>query len=138
MENQTELPVHGIPYESDLVDRFDSDSERIWREENGVNIVGTLVGSDSFVASYLQEKGLKHHLLFRFIKDVAAAGFPREAEHMLKGAAIPRLLHILRSVQKGKHTVGWMTKMDGAHLSSWLHCLTASEDLKTGVGSSGK
>ena len=70
---------------------FDSDNERIWREENGVNMLGTPLGSDSFIASYLHGKGLKHHLLLRFIKDLAAARFPREAEQMLKGAAPPVL-----------------------------------------------
>jgi hypothetical protein len=73
-------------------------------------------------------------LLLRFIKDVSAAGFPREAEKMLKGAAVPRLSHILNSVQKNNHTVGWMTEIHGAHLSAWLHCLTASEDLENDLG----
>jgi len=81
-----ELPVHDIPSGRELVDPFNSNNERIWREENGVNILETPVGSDYFVASYLQGKGLKHHLLLRFIKDIAAAGFPRKAEQMLKGA----------------------------------------------------
>jgi len=35
------------------------------------------------VTGYLKGKGLKHHLLLSFIKDVAASGFPREAEQML-------------------------------------------------------
>ena len=70
--------MHDIPYGSELVDPFDSDNERICREENRVNIQGTPLGSDSFVASYLQGKGLKHHLLPRNIKDVAAARFPRK------------------------------------------------------------
>jgi len=105
----TDLPVHDIPYGNDMVDPFDPDSERIWREENGVNILGTPLGSNSFVSSYLRGKGLEHHLLFRFIKDVAAAGFPMEAEHMLKGATSPRLSHIFISVQKSKHKMCWMT-----------------------------
>jgi len=136
--NQTELPVHDIPDGNELVDPFDSDSERIWREENGVKIMGTTLGSNSFVASYLQGKGLKHHLFLRFIKDVAAIGFPREAGNMMRGAALPRLSHILRSVQKNKHTVGWMTKMNGTHLLAWLHCLTASEELKHAMGPEGR
>ena len=101
-------------------------------------IVGPPLGSHSFVHSYLHGKGLKRHLLPRFIKDVAAAGFPMEAEHMLKGAEIPRLSHILRSVKKSQHTVGWMTEMDGAHLSAWMHCLTASEDLEHALGPEGR
>ena len=53
------------------------------------------MGSDSFVAGYLRDKGLKHLLLLRFIKDdVASEGFPREAEQMLKEAVVPRLSHI--------------------------------------------
>jgi len=107
-------------------------------EETGVNILGIPLASNSYVASYLRGKGLKHHLLLRFIKDVVAAGFPREAEHMLKKAAVPRLYHILRSVQKNKHTVGWMTEMDETHLSAWLHCLTASEDLDHALGPEGR
>jgi len=122
----TELPVQDISDGSNMVDPFDPDTERIWMEKNGVNILGTPLGSNSFVTSYLRGMKLKHHLLLRFIKDVAAAGFPKEAEHMLKGAAVARLSHILRSVQKNKHTVGWMTKMDGAHLSALIHCLTVT------------
>jgi hypothetical protein len=92
------------------------------------------MGTSAFVSSYLQGKGLKHLLLLRFIRDVASAGFPREEELMLKGAAIPRLSHILRSVQKIQHSRGWMREMDGARLSAWLHCLTASEDLELDLG----
>ena len=90
--------------------------------------------SSPFVSEYLRGKGLKHLLLLRFIKDVANAGFPREAEHMLKGAAVPRLSHILKSVQKNNHSAGWMAEMDEAHLSAWLHCLTASGDLENDLG----
>ncbi len=79
----SELLVHDIPDGSDLVDPFDPESDRIWEKENGVNFLGTPLGSPSFIAGYLEGKGLKHLLLLRFIKEVAAAGFPREAEHML-------------------------------------------------------
>jgi hypothetical protein len=37
-----------------------------------------------------------------FIKEVADVGFQREAIDMLKGAAIPRLSHALKSIQKNK------------------------------------
>ncbi len=43
---------------------------------------------------------------------------------------MPRLSHILKSVQKNNHSVGWMAEMDDAHLSVWLLCLTASDDLE--------
>ncbi len=81
-----------------MTDPFDTERDRIWTKVNGVNILGTPLGSSSFVSEYLRGKGLKHLLLLRFIKDDANAGFPREAEHMLKGADVPCLSHILKSV----------------------------------------
>ena len=65
--------MHDIPNGSELVNPFDPDIERIWLEENGVNIMGTPMDSSSFVTSYLKGKGLKHNFLLRFITDVAAA-----------------------------------------------------------------
>ena len=112
----TELPVHDIPDGSEMVDLFDPASDRILKKENGVNILGNPLGSTSFVSGYLRCKGLKHLILLRFIKDVEAAGFPRKAEQRIKGAAMPRLSHIMKSMQKNNHTVGWMAEMDGAHL----------------------
>jgi len=53
----TELPVHDISNDSELVAHFDSDRERIWVGENGVNILGTPLGSNSYVASYLRGRG---------------------------------------------------------------------------------
>jgi hypothetical protein len=134
----SELSVHDILDGSERVDPFDDDSERVWVEENGVNILETPLGSPTFISSYLRGKGLKHLLLLQFIKDVALAGYPREAELMLKGAAIPRLSHILRSVQKNQHSRGWMKNMDEAHLSAWMHCLTASEELERDIGPEGR
>ena len=57
---------------------------------------------------------------------------------MLKGATVPRLSHILKSVQKSRHSREWMREMDGAHLSAWLHCLTASEELELALGPEGR
>ena len=135
---ESEIPVHDIPDGSERVDPFDHDSERVWEDENGVNILGTPLGTPAFLSSYLKGKGRKHLLLFRFINDVALAGFPREAELVLKGAADPRLSHILRAVQKSEHSRGWMQEMDRAHLSAWLHCLTASEVLEHALGTEGR
>jgi hypothetical protein len=47
-----ELPVHDIPDGSVRVDRFDIDCERSWPDEDGVNILGTPLGSSLFVSSY--------------------------------------------------------------------------------------
>ena len=76
------------------MDPFDPDSERMWVDENGVNILGTPLGTPNFVSSYLQGKGLKHLLLLLFIRDVASSGFPREAELILKGAAAVPHSHV--------------------------------------------
>ena len=57
---QSALPVHDIPDGNERVDPFDPDSERFWAEENGVNILGTPLGTPAFVSSYLQGKGVKH------------------------------------------------------------------------------
>ena len=102
-----------------------------------MNILGTPLGTPAFVSTYLQEKGLKHLLLIQFIIDVASAGFPREAKLMVKGVAVPRLSHILMSVRKNQPSRGWR-EMDGAHMSTWLHCLTASEDLELALGTEGR
>ena len=115
---RSELPVHDIPDGSERVDPFDPDTERMWLDENGVNILGTLLGTPAFISSYLQGKGLKHLLLLRFIRDMASSGFPREAELMIKGTAVPRMSQILRSVQMSQHSRGWMREMGGAHLSA--------------------
>ncbi len=103
---QSELEVHDIPDGSERADPFNPNNERVLEDENGVNILGTPLGTPAFVSSYLQRKSLKHLLLLRFIRDVASAGFPREAELMLKGAAVPRMSHILRSVHKSQHSRG--------------------------------
>ena len=66
--------------------------------------------------------------LLLFIQEVAAAGFPREAVAMLTGAASQKLIYLLKTVQKNPQTAQWMREMNGAHVSTWLHCLTASEN----------
>jgi hypothetical protein len=48
------------------------------------------------------------------------------------------LLVILRSVQKSQDSKVWMQGMDGAHLSAWMHGLTASEDLEHALGTEGR
>ena len=57
---------------------------------------------------------------------------------MLKSAAVPRLSHILRSVQRNDNSAWWMTEMDEAHLAAWLHCLHASDVLEKDMGSQGR
>jgi hypothetical protein len=53
---------------------------------------------------------------------------------MLTGVAGHRLTHLLKSIQKDPDTVKWMREMDMAHVSTWLHCLTASTDLENAMG----
>jgi hypothetical protein len=130
--------MHDIPDGSERVDPFNPDNERIWPDKDMVNILATPLGSNLFVSSYLHGKRLKHCLLLRCIQVLVAAGFPREVEHMPKGAAVPHLSDIMRSVQKNQHSIGWMREMDGAHLFAWLHCLTSSEDLEHALKAHGK
>ena len=38
------------------MDPFDPDNERFWPDENGVNILGTPLGTTAFVSAYLMGK----------------------------------------------------------------------------------
>ncbi len=49
----SELLVHDIPDGSDKVDPFNQESERIWADDDGVNIMGTPIGSEQFISAYL-------------------------------------------------------------------------------------
>ncbi len=108
----------------------DTNSKRIWPSDDGINILGTPLGSPEFIESYLFGKGIKHMQSLSFIQDVAAGGFPREAVAMLTGAAGQRLTHLSKSIKKNPQTALWMQKMDTTHVSIWIHCLTASTDLE--------
>jgi hypothetical protein len=52
----TELPVHDIPYGSDRADPFNLNIERMWMEDDGVNILGNPLRSKQLVSSYLKGK----------------------------------------------------------------------------------
>ena len=127
------LCIHDIPDGSFLEVEGDTDSRRIWPSDDGINILGTPLGSPEFIESYLFGKGIKHRQLLSFIQDFAAAGFPREVVAMLTGAASQRLTHLLKSIKKNPQTALWMQEMDTAHVSTWLHCLTASTDLENAL-----
>jgi hypothetical protein len=98
------LRVHSIPDGSSLTDDSDTDIYRVWPEEDGINILGTPLGSPAFIESYLFGKGVKHRILLHFIQKVVAAGFPREAVAMLTGAASHKLIYLLKSMQKTPQT----------------------------------
>ncbi len=128
------LHVHPIPDGSTLQDDSDPDSYRIWPEDDGIHILGTPLGSPAFIESYLFGKGVKHRVQLNFIQEVAAAGFPRGAVAMRTEAASQKLIYLLKSVQKNPQTVQWMKEMNDAHVSTWLHCLTASTYLEYAIG----
>jgi hypothetical protein len=73
-------------------------------------------------------------VLLNFIQEVAAVSFPREAVAMITGAASQKLIYLLKTVQKNPQTTRWMREMDDAHVSTWLHCLTASTELESASG----
>jgi hypothetical protein len=89
-----------------MCDPSDPISWRTWSLDDEVNILGTPLGSPDFETEYLSGKGLKHRLLLGFIKEVAYVGLHREAIDMVKGATIPRLSHILKSIQKNANSTG--------------------------------
>ncbi len=51
------LQVHCIPDGSIMRDESDPDSYRQWRADDGINILGTPLGSPAFIESYLFGKG---------------------------------------------------------------------------------
>jgi len=69
------------------MDESDPSTLRLWHEDDGINILGTPMGSLAFIESYLFGKGIKHRDLLNCIHEVVAAGFPREVVAMLTGAA---------------------------------------------------
>ena len=61
------LPINAIPDGSVLTDAFDPGSVRLWPEDEGINVLGTPLGSPDFIESYLFGKGIKHRQLLNFI-----------------------------------------------------------------------
>ena len=53
---------------------------------------------------------------------------------MITGAASQKLIYLMKSVQKNPQTARWLQEMDDAHVSTWLHCLTALTDLESALG----
>jgi hypothetical protein len=102
----TALCLHDIP------DGRLHPSDDAWPKNDGVNIIGTPLGSPTFVEEYLYKKLVKHKLLLSFIVDVANMGFSRESHKMLSGSAVPRLTHILKSVPKDEASTTWMQAAD--------------------------
>ncbi len=98
------LPIHNIPDGISPIDPSDQESTRLWPEADGINVLGTPLGTPNFIESYLFGKGIKRRQLLTFIQDVAVVGFPREAVMMLTGAACPRFIHLLKSVAKNSRT----------------------------------
>jgi hypothetical protein len=97
-----------------MTDESDPYSYRQWPDDDGINILGTPLGSPAYFESFLFGKGVKHRVLLNFIQEVVAAGFPREAVAMLTGAASKKLVYMLKLVQKNPQTVQWMREMDDA------------------------
>ena len=128
------LPIHDIPNGNFLTDPTDVLITRQWIDEDGINVLGTPLGSSDFIESYLFGKGIKHRQLLTFIQEVVDVGFPREAAAMLTGAAGPRLTHFVKSVERNSSSEAWMKEMNSAHISTWLHCPTSSPDLDYALG----
>jgi hypothetical protein len=124
----TALPIYDIPDGSFLTDPSDVLSTRQWVDEDGINILGSPLGSSDFIDSYLFGKCIKHRQLLTFIQEVDEAGFPREAVAMLTGATCPRLTHLLKSVERIDLINRGVDERDGIrprlNMVTLLHCLT--------------
>ena len=54
------LPIHDIHVCSFLTDPSDVLITRQWIDEDGINVLDTMLGSSDFIESYLFGKGIKH------------------------------------------------------------------------------
>jgi hypothetical protein len=96
-----------------------------WPEADGINILGTPLGSPAFAEQYLQGKLKKHELLLSLIENVAKDGYSREAHKMMTGSTAPRLTHILKNIPKDESSTNWMKAVEDAHLTTWMKCVGA-------------
>jgi len=118
--------IHDFPVGRIMpIDDYDP-SGPIWPTNDGINIFGTPYGSPELVEEYLQRKLAKHEQLLDFISAVTKMGFSREAHKMLIGSTVPMLTQIVKSVPKDDASIGWISAVDDAHLSTWLDCTGAS------------
>jgi hypothetical protein len=114
-----DIPDNPIPTPIENVEAFyDNTLRPTWHENNGVNIIGTPLGSPTLVKDYLHKKLKKHSLLY-FLIDVAKMSFPRKAHKMFTSFVVPRLIHISKSTHKDLASVEWMKSADDAVLSTW-------------------
>jgi hypothetical protein len=120
------------PSEENDEDYYNHSIGPTWAENDGVNIIGTPLGSLAFVKEYNQSKLQKHKLSLYFIANVAKMDFSRVAHKMITGFAVPRLTHILKTVTKDTTSTAWMQSADDAHFSTWLQCVGA-ETLDTAL-----
>ena len=60
------LPIHDMPDGSFLPDPSDRGSRRQWPEADGINALGTPLGSPDFIDSYLFGKDIKHRQLLNY------------------------------------------------------------------------
>ena len=61
------LPIHDIPDGSFFTDPSDMLSNMQWNDDDGINVLGTPLGSPDFIESYLFGKVIKHRMLLTFI-----------------------------------------------------------------------
>jgi hypothetical protein len=57
-DSTASLPIHDIPDGSSLLDPSDVNNARLWPESDGINVLGTPLGTPEFIESYLFGKGI--------------------------------------------------------------------------------
>ena len=90
--------------------------------------LGIPVGNATFIKSWLDAKRQELHKLQNFIKEVASAGFQREAASMLRIGASKKLSHLLRGLPRKVLTDVWLLAADHDNIRTWLAIHGAPED----------
>ena len=102
--------------------------QKSWPEADGMRTLGIPVGNDKFIQQWLEEKRQELHKLQAFIRDVAAAGFQREAASMLKVGASKKLSHLLRGLPRDTLGEEWLKAADRDNICTWLAVHGAPDD----------
>lgn len=110
------------------------DFQRTWPEADGMRTLGIPVGNDKFIAEWLAAKRQELHKLQAFIREVAKAGFQREAADMLKIGASKKLSHLLRGLPRSTLTDEWLLAADRDNVVTWLAIHGAPADFWDSLG----
>ena len=96
------------------------DFTTVWPAVDGLKSLGVPVGNPAYVRQFLEEKRTDLHALQAFCRQVASAGFQREASDMLRIGAARKLSHLLRGLPREALTEAWLQEADRDNVQTWL------------------